>query len=89
MSGINLTVCGYSTTQIYRGTNVNLSDSYASRIKNPESMITSHAYLLFYRRRSDRALGGPRFENILRRFESGDEDDDDDAAINSQGSESR
>ncbi|KAJ0118310.1 hypothetical protein J7T55_009093 [Diaporthe amygdali] len=65
-------------------------DSYASRVKNPETMITSHAYLLFYRRRSDRALGGTKFESILRRFETGDEDDDDDdAAINSQGSESR
>lgn len=69
---------------------MNLPDSYASRVKNPETMITSHAYLLFYRRRSDRALGGTKFESILRRFETGDEDDDDDdAAINSQGSESR
>lgn len=52
-------------------------------------MITSHAYLLFYRRRSDRVLGGPKFDEILRRFDTPDEEDDDDAAVNSQGSESR
>lgn len=52
-------------------------------------MITSHAYLLFYRRRSERVLGGTRFEDIVRRFDAADEEDDDDAAINSQGSESR
>lgn len=50
-------------------------------------MITSYAYLLFYRRRSDRPLGGPKVEDIVRRFH--DEEEDDDAAINSQGSESR
>lgn len=72
-----------------RSTNVNLSDSFASPVKNPESMITSHAYLLFYRRRSDRVLGGTRFEDIVRRFDAADEEDDDDAAVNSQGSESR
>lgn len=70
-------------------TDVNLSDSFATPVKNPESMITSHAYLLFYRRRSDHALGGTRFDDILRRFGTPDEEDDDDAAVNSQGSESR
>lgn len=64
-------------------------DSCATPVKNPESMITSHAYLLFYRRRSDRVLGGPKFDEILRRFGTPDEEDDDDAAVNSQGSESR
>lgn len=62
-------------------------------------MITSHAYLLFYRRRSDKALGGPKFDEILRRFEPAEEEDDQDddadadadadTAINSEGSESR
>jgi ubiquitin carboxyl-terminal hydrolase 4/11 len=68
---------------------MNASDSFATPVKNPESMITSHAYLLFYRRRSDRALGGPKFDDILGRFGTPDEEDDDDAAVNSQGSESR
>lgn len=70
-------------------TNVNLSDSFATPVKNPEAMITSHAYLLFYRRRSNHALGGPKFDDILGRFGTPDEEDDDDAAVNSQGSESR
>lgn len=64
-------------------------DSFAGRFKNTQAMITSHAYLLFYRRRSDHALGGPKFEEILRRFDPVDEDDDDDSAVNSEGSESR
>lgn len=64
-------------------------DTFAGRTKNPQAMITSHAYLLFYRRRSDHALGGPKFDEIMRRFEPTDEDEDDDAAVNSQGSESR
>ncbi|KUI56295.1 putative ubiquitin carboxyl-terminal hydrolase 12 [Cytospora mali] len=64
-------------------------DSFAGRFSKPQAMITSHAYLLFYRRRSDRALGGPKFDEILRRFEPMEEDEDDDSAINSQGSESR
>lgn len=34
-------------------------------------------------------LGGTKFEEIVRRFDTADEEDDDDAAINSQGSESR
>lgn len=34
-------------------------------------------------------LGGTKFEEIVRRFDTVDEEDDDDAAINSQGSESR
>lgn len=64
-------------------------DSFATPVKNPEAMITSHAYLLFYRRRSNHALGGPKFDDILGRFGTPDEEDDDDAAVNSQGSESR
>lgn len=52
-------------------------------------MITSHAYLLFYRRRSDRALGGPKFEEIMRSFERTSEEleDEDDTANNSEGTE--
>lgn len=53
-------------------------------------MITPHAYLLFYRRRSDRALGGPKFEEILQRFErTSEERADDDTANNSEGTEAR
>ncbi|KAI9864016.1 MAG: CSN-associated deubiquitinating enzyme Ubp12 [Trichoglossum hirsutum] len=40
------------------------NDSSVSR-RTPESAVTSAAYLLFYRRRSDRPLGGPLFERIF------------------------
>lgn len=53
-------------------------------------MITSHAYLLFYRRRSERALGGPKFEEIMRSLERASEErEDNDAANSSEGTESR
>lgn len=32
---------------------------------DPRSVVTSAAYLLFYRRRSDRPLGGPRLQELL------------------------
>ncbi|KZF21658.1 UCH-domain-containing protein [Xylona heveae TC161] len=41
------------------------NDSHVSKRHNPESVVTPAAYLLFYRRRSDKALGGPFFEQIL------------------------
>ncbi|KAI9670061.1 MAG: CSN-associated deubiquitinating enzyme Ubp12 [Caeruleum heppii] len=40
------------------------NDTMVTR-KSPQSAITSAAYLLFYRRRSDHALGGPIFHEIL------------------------
>lgn len=36
--------------------------------KVSDKIVDSSAYLLFYRRRSDVALGGPRFQEILDRF---------------------
>ena len=42
-------------------TNSNI-DSQASRRSNPQAVVTSAAYLLFYRRRSSKVLGGPFFE---------------------------
>lgn len=33
--------------------------------RSPQQAVTSAAYLLFYRRRSDRSLGGPYFEKII------------------------
>lgn len=59
-------------------------------VRDPKRMITSHAYLLFYRRRSNRALGGPKFEEIMRSFERASEErDDDDTANNDEGTEPR
>ncbi|KAL8778831.1 MAG: hypothetical protein Q9213_007223 [Squamulea squamosa] len=46
------------------------NDSAVSRCRNPQNVVSSAAYLLFYRRRSDHPLGGPFFEHIM----SGTED---------------
>ncbi|OTB20291.1 hypothetical protein K445DRAFT_7081 [Daldinia sp. EC12] len=43
------------------------NDSSVSRA-SPDRIVDSSAYLLFYRRRSETALGGPRFQQILDRF---------------------
>jgi len=41
------------------------SDSMTTRKQNPQQVVTSAAYLLFYRRRSPIPLGGPTFEKLL------------------------
>lgn len=35
-------------------------------------MITGHAYLLFYRRRSDGPLGGPRMRELMEQTADND-----------------
>jgi ubiquitin carboxyl-terminal hydrolase 4/11/15 len=44
-------------------------DSSVHVVTDPTSVITSAAYLLFYRRRSSGPLGGPRFKEILDKFD--------------------
>lgn len=57
------------------------NDSSVSKIKDPTRVIDRAAYLLFYRRRSDKALGGEKFQEIVERMKveeeemSGDEDE--------------
>ena len=41
------------------------SDSFVTRRPDPKVVITSAAYLLFYRRRSPPTLGGPSFDRLL------------------------
>lgn len=41
-----------------------------SKIKNPNAVVTQAAYLLFYRRRSDKPLGGPRSKQILDAYDN-------------------
>ncbi|KAL9001471.1 MAG: hypothetical protein Q9169_000046 [Polycauliona sp. 2 TL-2023] len=41
------------------------NDSAVSRCRNPQNVVSSAAYLLFYRRRSDCPLGGPFFESLM------------------------
>lgn len=65
-------------------------DSFVAPVKNTASMITSHAYLLFYRRRSDRPLGGAKLEEACRIYAAENAaPEDDEAANNSEGTESR
>ncbi|KAL2164269.1 hypothetical protein VTH06DRAFT_3485 [Thermothelomyces fergusii] len=44
------------------------NDSSVSKQKDTSRVVTSAAYLLFYRRRSKVPLGGPRFQEISDRF---------------------
>ncbi|KAK2595762.1 hypothetical protein QQS21_006588 [Conoideocrella luteorostrata] len=48
----------------------NHNDSSVQVVSDPTSVITSAAYLLFYRRRSNGPLGGPRFKEILHKFDA-------------------
>ncbi|KAI1143832.1 UCH-domain-containing protein [Hypoxylon sp. FL0543] len=50
------------------------NDSSVSRT-SPDRIVDSSAYLLFYRRRSEEPLGGPRFRQILDRFVDHDSSD--------------
>ncbi|EGX94391.1 ubiquitin C-terminal hydrolase, putative [Cordyceps militaris CM01] len=61
----------------------NYNDSSVSLVSDPQSVITSAAYLLFYKRRASGHLGGPRFAAILDKYErdttEGESSGDDDA----------
>lgn len=39
-------------------------------MRDTQNLVTSSAYLLFYRRRSEVPLGGPRFQQILNAFDA-------------------
>jgi ubiquitin carboxyl-terminal hydrolase 4/11/15 len=43
-------------------------DSSVSEQKDTSRIVSAGAYLLFYRRRSETALGGPRFKEIVNRY---------------------
>lgn len=53
-------------------------DASVVKLSNTAKVVTSAAYLLFYRRRSEVPLGGPRFQEIFDRYnnhtDAGDED---------------
>ncbi len=61
----------------------NKTDSSVSSVANTDRVVSAAAYLLFYRRRSDVPLGGPRFLEIEEKFQrlmsSSDEEDTSDA----------
>ncbi|KFX89047.1 hypothetical protein O988_08786 [Pseudogymnoascus sp. VKM F-3808] len=61
------------------------NDSAVSKLKDPSHVISSAAYLLFYRRRSDKALGGPRFEDIIDRYDNPPATSDDESTGSGEG----
>ncbi|KAL2024662.1 hypothetical protein VTK56DRAFT_6863 [Thermocarpiscus australiensis] len=46
------------------------NDAQVSKPTDKSRLVTSAAYLLFYRRRSEVPLGGPRFQEIFERYNS-------------------
>jgi ubiquitin carboxyl-terminal hydrolase 4/11/15 len=55
-------------------------DATVSKQKDPTRVVSQSAYLLFYRRRSDRPLGGPKFQEIIKKFDDLHERPEDDTA---------
>ncbi|KAG6228008.1 hypothetical protein E4U34_005051 [Claviceps purpurea] len=48
----------------------NYNDSSVHLVSEPSSVVTSAAYLLFYRRRSSTPLGGPRFREMFAKYDA-------------------
>ncbi|PBP27076.1 ubiquitin carboxyl-terminal hydrolase [Diplocarpon rosae] len=46
------------------------NDQSVSKLKDLSRVVSSSAYLLFYRRRSDVPLGGPKFKQIMHEYEN-------------------
>lgn len=54
-------------------------------LKDVSRVVSSSAYLLFYRRRSDKPLGGPRFQEIFNKFDNVNEASEDEESGEDQG----
>ncbi|KAH8690208.1 hypothetical protein BGW36DRAFT_433160 [Talaromyces proteolyticus] len=65
------------------------NDSHVSRAINPNKAISTAAYLLFYRRRSDRPLGGKVLQEVTESSVRADSDDQDDSRAASPSGEGR
>jgi len=61
------------------------NDSHVSQVKDPESVVSKSAYLLFYRRRSETPLGGPTLETVLAEADSEDVPNSRDASPSGEG----
>ncbi|KAL3417342.1 ubiquitin carboxyl-terminal hydrolase [Phlyctema vagabunda] len=59
------------------------NDSSVSKTSDPCKVVSSSAYLLFYRRRSDIPLGGPRFKAIVEHGTAAAESSDDEDTADS------
>ncbi|KAF2465810.1 UCH-domain-containing protein [Lindgomyces ingoldianus] len=63
----------------------NYNDSSVNMVKDPQSVVTSNAYLLFYRRRSSGPLGPPYIQEIVNAVMNPDSEEADDSdATNSR-----
>lgn len=65
-------------------------DTSVSAVSDPSSVVTSAAYLLFYRRRANVPLGGSRFVEIFHKFDKpnhSDEDSDTEVGDNDRSDE--
>lgn len=54
----------------YNGEWYEYNDSSVSKLKNLSDMISSSAYLLFYRRRTNIPLGGPKLQQIIEEYDN-------------------
>lgn len=70
-------------------TSVDTSVTKLHNQKNPQKVVTSAAYLLFYRRRSTIPLGGPFFERLLSGGETATSDSQPDSRAASPSGEGR
>lgn len=46
------------------------NDTGVSKCSDPQKVVSAAAYLLFYRRRSETPLGGPKFQEIFDKYDS-------------------
>lgn len=74
-SGMSTMVCVQYALYQHLLTSV---DSSVSEQKDTSRIVSSGAYLLFYRRRSDVPLGGPRFKEIVDRYNNPPESSEED-----------
>jgi ubiquitin carboxyl-terminal hydrolase 4/11 len=56
-----------------------MADTSASLTRDPQSVVSRAAYLLFYRRRSDTPLGGPRFKEIFDKYDNHESNDEEES----------
>lgn len=63
----------------------NYNDSSVSAVSDPSSVVTTAAYLLFYKRRSSGPLGGERFRQILEKFDRDSQSDNSDGESEAAG----
>ncbi|KAJ5054531.1 uncharacterized protein L3040_000802 [Drepanopeziza brunnea f. sp. 'multigermtubi'] len=61
------------------------NDSSVTKVTDLSRIVSSSAYLLFYRRRSDVPLGGPRFKQILHEYNSSRQSSEDQYSESGEG----